>query len=64
MFGVNLNVKDRQYNHVLKFVKENKGKIIQNDKLKKNWTNMYIRFNDEDVAQNLMAKVVTDRFIE
>lgn len=64
MFGVNLNVKDHQYSHVLKFTKENNGEIIQNDKLRKNWTNMYIRFNDEDIAYDLMAKIVTDRFIE
>jgi hypothetical protein len=64
MFGVSLNVKDHQYNHVLKFIKENNGEIIQNDKLRKNWTNMYIRFNDEDTSQNLMAKIITDKFIE
>ena len=57
MFGVNLNVKKHQYDYVLKFITENGGEIVQNDKLRENWINMFIRFNDEDKAQELMYRV-------
>lgn len=60
MFGVNLNVKKHQYDYVLKFITENNGEIVQNDKLRENWINMYIRFSDEDKAQELMYRVVLD----
>ena len=58
MFGVNLNVKQHQYDYVLRFITENSGVIVQNDNLRENWINMYIRFSDEDKAQELMYRVV------
>jgi hypothetical protein len=60
MFGVNLNVKKHQYGYVLRFITENSGEIVQNDKLRENWINMYIRFSDEDKAQELMYRVALD----
>jgi hypothetical protein len=60
MFGVNLNVKKHQYDYVLRFITENSGEIVQNDKLTENWINMYIRFSDEDKAQELMYRVALD----
>jgi len=60
MFGVNLNVKKHQYDYVLRFITENNGEIIQNDKLRENWIIMYIRFGDEDKAQELMYRVALD----
>jgi hypothetical protein len=51
MFGVNLNVKKHQYDYVLRFITENSGEIVQNDKLRENWINMHIQFSDEDKAQ-------------
>ena len=51
MFGVNLNVKKHQYDYVLRFITENNGEIVQNDKLKENWILIYVRFSDEDIAQ-------------
>lgn len=60
MFGVNLNVKKHQYDYVLRFITENNGEIVQNNKLKENWIIMYIRFSDEDKAQELMYRVALD----
>jgi hypothetical protein len=60
MFGVNLNVKKHQYDYVLRFITENSGEIVQNDKLRENWINMYIRFSDKDKAQELMYRVALD----
>ncbi len=60
MFGVNLNVKKHQYDYVLRFITENNGEIIQNDRLRENWINMHIRFSDEDKAQELMYRVALD----
>jgi hypothetical protein len=60
MFGVNLNVKKHQYDYVLRFITENSGEIVQNDKLRENWINMHIRFSDEDKAQELMYRVALD----
>jgi hypothetical protein len=60
MFRVNLNVKKHQYDYVLRFITENSGEIVQNDKLRENWINMHIRFNDEDKAQELMYRVALD----
>ena len=60
MFGVNLNVKKHQYDYVLRFITENNGEIMQNDKLREDWINMYIRFSDEDKAQELMYRVAFD----
>lgn len=62
MFGVNLNVKKHQYDYVIKFITENNGEIVQNDKLRGNWINMYIRFSDEDKAQELMYRVALDNY--
>jgi hypothetical protein len=63
MFGVNLNVKKHQYDYVLRFITENNGEIMQNDKLRENWINMYIRFSDEDKAQELMYRVALDNCV-
>ena len=63
MFGVNLNVKKHQYDYVLKFIAENSGEIVQNDKLRENWINMYIRFSDKDKAQELMYRVALDNCV-
>ena len=60
MFGVNLNVKKHQYDYVLRFITKNSGEIVQNDKLRENWINMYILFSDEDKAQELMYRVALD----
>ena len=60
MFGVNLNVKKHQYDYVLRFITENSGEIVQNDKLRENWINMHIQFSDEDKAQELMYRVALD----
>jgi hypothetical protein len=60
MFRVNLNVKKHQYDYVLRFITENSGEIVQNDKLRENWINMHIRFSDEDKAQELMYRVALD----
>ena len=60
MFGVNLNVKNHQYDYVLRFITENNGEIVQDDRLRENWINMYIRFSDEDKAQELMYRVALD----
>jgi hypothetical protein len=60
MFRVNLNVKKHQYDYVLRFITENSGEIVQNDKLMENWINMHIRFSDEDKAQELMYRVALD----
>ena len=60
MFGVNLNVKKHQYDYVLRFITENSGEIVQNDKLRENWINIYVRFCDEDKAQELMYRVALD----
>jgi hypothetical protein len=51
MFGVSLNVKKHQYDNVIKFITENNGEIVQNEKLRENWILMYIRFYVEDKAQ-------------
>lgn len=63
MFGVNLNIKKHQYDYVFKFITKNNGVIVQNDKLTENWTNMYIRFSDEDKAQELMYRVALDNCV-
>ncbi len=63
MFGVNLNVKKHQYDYVLRFITENSGEIVQNDKLRENWINMHIRFSDEDKAQELMYRVALDNCV-
>lgn len=63
MFGVNLNVKKHQYDYVLRFITENNGEIVQNDKLKENWILIYVRFSDEDKAQELMYRVALDNCV-
>lgn len=57
---ISLNVKKHQYDYVLNFIAENNGEILQNDILGENWINMFIRFNDEDKAEELMYRVAFD----
>lgn len=59
-YGVSLNIKYQQFDSITNFINENHGEILSTKKINKNLINIFVRFSDEEMADELKSKVILE----
>jgi len=59
-YGVSLNIKYQQFDSITNFINENHGEILSTKKINKNLINIFVRFSDEERADELKSMVILD----